>query len=617
LIWFGEVEPVDGEFAAGDEFGMDEQGRLELSGAAGAGADDEPASGSFGEDGFGWPDAAGDLDRWQGPDDEEEAWLRSLPADVRAEVLARPPVTVLPWEAGPAAARASFADGGLGDGMVPGRLLGELLAEAALEGYRQLSDDEMVGLLRGWQRQIASGQCAQARLVAELMRRRTDESRRPGWAHLLQHVSDEVAVELTLTGRSAGRLCDVASGLARLDAVSDALRAGLIDWARACVFVDELAVLDDDTARPLAERYAGPAAGWTTGQLRAALARAVIAADPAAAGRRKTTARKDTRVELWREDSGNAALAGRELRPASAIALDRKLDSDAAWLAACGVPGTRGELRALAYTTLLAGRDLESIPADPAAWPQPEPGGGAGRSRDDEGDRAAGRPERGSGAAAAGVPAGRPEAARHRGPAAPASGSIHLTMPVSAWLGSGQPGEVAGFGPIDAAASRELAGLLAADPATRWCLTLTRPDGTPAAHACAGRRGPAAGEPVISWAAGLRQRLQILEYGTCSHARKAPGYVPPGRLRHLVTIRQPRCCFPGCRQPAHRCDLDHTIPFDAGGLTCECNLAPACRRHHQAKQAPGWRLSQNQPGLMTWRPPSGRAYRTVGDPYPV
>jgi hypothetical protein len=82
-------------------------------------------------------------------------------------------------------------------------------------------------------------------------------------------------------------------------------------------------------------------------------------------------------------------------------------------------------------------------------------------------------------------------------------------------------------------------------------------------------------------------------------------------------IRQRRCSFPGCRRPAVRCDVDHTVPFDQGGATCECNLAPLCRRHHQAKQAPGWHLTQDQPGIMTWRTPSGRTYTTHPEPYPV
>ncbi len=316
----------------------------------------------------------------------------------------------------------------------------------------------------------------------------------------------------------------------------------------------------------------------------------MLAADPAAAERRKKTARQDTRVELWAEGSGNAALAGRELRPASAILLDKKLTSDARWLAACGVPGTRDELRALAYTTLLSGRDIASIPGDPAAWPR----GDADADSD--------------AAAAATV------SSRAAGGEAAAAGSIHLTMPAATLEDGAEPGEVAGHGPVDADTSRELAEILARDPATRWCLTLTGPDGGAAAHGCA-RRGPAADQPVMTWAAGLRDRLLVLESGTCRHARQAAGYVPPPRLRHLVMIRQRRCAFPGCRRPARQCDLDHTTPHDHGGITCECNLAPLCRRHHRAKQAPGWHLVQDQPGHMTWRLPSGREYQTSGGPY--
>jgi hypothetical protein len=208
-------------------------------------------------------------------------------------------------------------------------------------------------------------------------------------------------------------------------------------------------------------------------------------------------------------------------------------------------------------------------------------------------------------------------------------------MPLSALAGLGEsPGEVVGFGPVDSRDSRELAGLLTRDPATRWCLTVTDHDGTALAHACA-RRGPAPRElaggrkpgepsepaglagPVIHWAAGLLARLQVLESGTCRHARQSAGYMPPPRLRHLVMVRQQRCSFPGCRRPAPRCDLDHTVPFESGGPTCECNLAPLCRRHHRAKQAPGWHLAQGQPGHMTWRLPSGREYITKGDLYPV
>ena len=102
---------------------------------------------------------------------------------------------------------------------------------------------------------------------------------------------------------------------------------------------------------------------------------------------------------------------------------------------------------------------------------------------------------------------------------------------------------------------------------------------------------------------------------TGSHGRQSAGYVPPKSLRHLIEVRHRTCDYPGCRRPAARCDLDHTVPYGQGGRTCECNLGPRCRRHHRAKQAPGWHVDQPEPGRTTWRLPSGRIYQTTGDPY--
>ncbi len=532
------------------------------------------------------------------PDDDPDAWLATLPPDIRAEVEARSVVAQAPWQ-GAEAARTALADGGLADTMPPSWMLGKVLADATLSGYGELTDDQLAGLLRACQRQIAAGHAVLARAVTEVTERRTAQSRRPGWSGLAEHVTDELAAELTLTGRSARRLLDVAAGLRRLPAVHEALLNGEIDWARACVLVDELSVLGDGAAQEIAERLVGRAAEWTTGQLRAALARAVLAADPGAAERRKTAARKDTRVEVWHEPSGNAVLAGRELPPAEVIAADAQLTADADWLRSNGAAGTLPELRAAAYLARLSGRDLTALLRSTSTAVAD---GSASHGSGKHGSSAEPAPGAGSG----GPGFGRPQ---------PRAGSVHLTMPLAALAGlSESPGEVAGYGPTDAASCRDLAAWLGGDPATRWCLTVTGPDGVALSHACA-RRGPAAGQPVIRWAAGLRARLQRLERGACSHARASAGYVPPARLRHLVRVRQRRCSFRGCRRPAARCDLDHTVPFEAGGLTCECNLAPLCRAHHRAKQVPGWHLAQSQPGVMTWRLPSGRRYETQGDPY--
>ncbi|MGB6453363.1 MAG: DUF222 domain-containing protein, partial [Streptosporangiaceae bacterium] len=410
------------------------------------------------------------------------------------------------------------------------------------------------------------------------------QSSRPGWSRLADHITDEVAMALRLTSLSAGRLLGQSAGLDRLPEVAAALAAGKIDWARACLLVGELAVLTDERASDIASRLLREAGEQTTAELRAALARQILAADPQAAERRKKAGRNDTRVEVWHEPSGNTVLAGRELRPADAIAADAQLTSDARWLRGHGAPGTLAELRAAAYLTRLSGRDLTTM-----------------LSAADADDAS---------------PASDYFASDHRVSDHP-GGTINLTMPLSAFAGlSDSPGEVGGHGSIDAATGRDLA--VRFGYSARWCLTLTGPDGRAVAHACARRgQGPEPGGPAVRWAAGLRDRLRYLETAPCGHSRQSASYTPPAALRHLVEIRQRTCFAPGCRRPAARSDIDHTVPFEIGGITCECNTAPGCRHHHRCKQAPGWHVAQDQPGVMTWRLPNGRRYITTGDPYPV
>jgi hypothetical protein len=543
--------------------------------------------------------------------DDEDAWLASLPPDIRADLETRPPLPPVMMSSDgdwlPEAARAGFAARGFADAALPGPGLADLLTAATADGPGELSDDELAGVLRGWQRLVAHGQAGLAQAVIELAGRRAAGSSRAA-----EHLTDELAIELTLTRRSAGRLLELCDGLDRLEVVYEALVSGLIDWPRACVFADELAQLNDATAAGIADRLADQAAGWTTGQLRAALARAVLAADPAAADRRRTEARKETRVEVWHEPSGNAALAGRELPPADAVAAEAQLTEDAAWLRDNGLAGTLAELRAAAYLARLSGRDLaELLPSDDTAADEGSDGGVSGSGVNDS---SAGRYRSRGGSGSGTVPAPGPSGGAPPGPRR--GGSIHLTMPLAALAGlTDAPGEVAGYGPADAASCRDLALRLAADSATRWCLTLTGADGRAAAHACAGRHGPRVGQPVITWAAGLRAKLNVLETGSCSHARRSLSYAWPPALRHLIEVRQRTCAAPGCRRPAAQCDIDHTVPFDQGGPTCECNGAPLCRRHHRCKQAPGWHLTQERPGIMTWQLPSGREYRASREPY--
>ena len=326
------------------EFRITDQGQLDLGvdGTADGGRRSPTGPPEWTQDDWvdqGW--IPGDYGDPETDPDDDEAWLAGLPADVRAEFLAGA------WTGDGEAIPAGFLHHRAGrpewrgirrwrrpgrDG--PGPWLAEAIAAAAADGHEKLGESELIGVLCAWRRMSSWAAAGEASAVIALAGRRSAQSCEPGKSHLAEHVDDELAAGLTLTWRSAGRLISVSSGLARLEDVRAALELGEIDWAKACLFVDELGALADDDAaghrRRLLER-AG-AGGWTTGQLRAAIRRAVLAADPKAADRRRDEARKDAEVQSWDEPSGNAGLAGRELPSADVVAADR---ASQRWLSGC------------------------------------------------------------------------------------------------------------------------------------------------------------------------------------------------------------------------------------------------------------------------------------------
>jgi hypothetical protein len=163
--------------------------------------------------------------------------------------------------------------------------------------------------------------------------------------------------------------------------------------------------------------------------------------------------------------------------------------------------------------------------------------------------------------------------------------------------------------------------LVASQPAARWCLTLTDRDGRAIGHGCARagperrRSGRGGAGPDDDWA--LTVTVRPLAIDGCAHQRETAGYRPSPSLHHVIDVRHRTCSFPGCRRPAAQCDQDHTVPYDQGGRTCECNLACLCRRHHRAKQVQGWRLDQPEPGVLLWTLPHGRSYRVEPTGYPI
>jgi hypothetical protein len=499
--------------------------------------------------------------------------IRQQHADAAAgESLAagfRPRAPLVPLRSG-----SGFESGGALDTGVPSGTLAGLADAVTRDGrLAELDDDELIGVLRAWQRIESWASAGGLAAVAELARRRPapgTPAAAPGPfpEQLSEFISDEVAAAMTLTSQAASTHTELGLDLAlRLPATFRAHQRGLIDRAKARLIAESTRILSGEDARTVETRILTKAGEQTTGQLRAALTRAVIAADPGAAAKRREEAQKDPRVRRWQEDAGTAALAGYGLPPADVLAADQQLTTRALALRDAGLSGSIEDLRARAYLDALLNRDSALVQRSDAP-PQP----------------AAPSPR---------LPA-----------------LINLTVPLGTQLGlTDTPGKVAGFGPVDGPLARQLTTLAAAEPRTRCCLTFTGSGGQAIGHGCL--PGPATLNSLGRWPVTVT--VTPLARGSCDHPHQEPGYQPSRALRHLVIARSPTCTAPGCRQPAARCDLDHTVPYDRGGRTCECGLAPLCRHHHRCKQAEGWRLEQPQPGVMIWTTPAGRKYRTTPD----
>jgi hypothetical protein len=585
-----------------------------------------------------------------GPPGGEHAWLGELPGPVLAEVLAQRAAARAAESCPPSPddviARDGRGPGGPGcasgsalDGLAPGPVLARALDDAWSAGLERLSDDELAGVMLAFRRLESYGSAGLLAGASELTRRR-----RAGHRQALEHLDSEVGLLLAVTRRSAARLLNLAADLARLPATGAALAAGQIDRAKADVIAYETALLDPTLAGAVELLVIEDAPRLTTTGLQRRLRRGVLAADPDAARRRVEEATRDARVELTDERSGGtAALAGRDLPAAAAMAADQRVDAGARALKAAGTEATLPQLRAAVFLGLLTGHDPLTFlpPAQDSAPPtedsgppaegssppattlasaaDPDPGchspgvTSTGTTDPGPGSRSPGATSTG----AAGAPGSAETGSWAPGPLQ-VRGSVHLTMPLSAWLGATRsPGEVTGFGPLTADTSRDLAEHIARSPGTRWCLTLTNAAGHAVGHACARRPPPPATDTagIAAWLARLKPGP--IEAGACTHAREVPGYRIPDSLHHIVKVRQKACCNPICARPAQACDDDHTLPHDQGGRTCECGLAPACRTCHRTKQAPGWHLEQPSPGVLVWQPPHGRRYTVGPGVYPA
>ena len=471
-------------------------------------------------------------DGWE-PDEDDEVWdedgdtfgsaaAEPVPELFEAGFLPRAPGLDPPdLISGPA---GGFAGGGVMDAAPPCSTLAGFAEEVTgLSGRcASASDDELVGVLRAWGRLESWAAERKLAVIAELIRRRPAPGNPPsgpggmpgGWG---KFCGDELAAAVAISAQAAEKTLQLAHDLAaRLPGTARALREGLIDLGKARIIAEVTRVLDPDEAAAAEALILAKVAGKTPGQVRVIAARAATSVNPAAAQARRERAQRDARVELWREDAGTAALCGRDLPPAEALAADQRITAYARELKAAGLDGTMDQLRARAFLDLAlgicsrpmspprhdtraAGHDADADHDAPCHQPAEE--------RPAEGSPAGNYPAEGNSFGHQ-RPADRPAVA---GPA-PGDGSgadgslaaaINLTIPLATLLGLAErPGEAAGLGAIDPALARELARRAVGNPRTTWCVTVTDHEGHATGHGCArttrrtGRRsGPGPNRP--------------------------------------------------------------------------------------------------------------------------
>jgi hypothetical protein len=639
----------------------------------------------------------------------------------------------------------------------------DLAAWLAMAPAADLKDRDLASVAGAWRRVASWAQAQELAAVAQIASRAaardddigTDANGRP--ARVPAAAAAEVSLELTMSQFGASWWTDLAVDLAwRLAATGAALAAGVIDLSRARLIAEATRLLSDPVARAVEEKVLPAAGDLTTGMLRAALRRAVIAADPEGAEQRRKQTERQAKVSLYPDEECTATLAGQRLPSVHAAAAMARISAMARALKASGAAGGMDLLRAQIYLGLLLGT-LPLIPPAEGAPPDDGPPSGPG-SRDDSGQgpgngpghdsgNGPGRgPRDGTGGEDHGLPGGNspgagddpgldgcgpamgdwprqddavpgdvpplgdqnaplddcpcpddaPAGSDWDGPgqddyddgrpagnwpevptASPlaahpvgrqaASGMLDVSMPWRTLAGiSPEPGHLGRIGPVTAVQARRLAELAASNPAADWRIVVTNSSGQAIAvtrirrtrmrSSPAAPPGPGAGlvsritlaipEDLLAHpppgpgrpggpgllGAILARALQAARdvaararagagadaaAGGCAHGSASPAYRPPPRLREYIVARDLTCRSPTCRQPAWRGDLDHTIPYDKGGLTCRCNLGGVCRTHHLIKQHPGWSLWQTAPGSFAWATPAGRIFTATPDVHAI
>ena len=448
----------------------------------------------------------------------------------------------------------------------------------------------------------------------------------------------QVALSLGCSENRAAKLLSEARALVVLPGALEAVECGLVTVEQSLTVIEQLAVLDPPGQvavwMRLRQRLIAAADGTVAPPARLAdlLRRWVQAYDREAAVRRRQEAQRSRGVDYRKSSDGLVDLFARGLTGPDAHAiLSRIAARSRPW---GGEDDRTADQRRLdAFRDLLLGRDQLPLVGDD----QPLATFGCGD------DSSAPCPRcvlRAVGAAPCGCLPGQP---------VPCGTDVAVFMPIGAGLGStDEVAEQAGHGPLEpdllealllngavltpvwvdddgvpVAVGERTIQLERGDPAAvrQALLTLQAMPPPPVRQP----RHPLDHPPpptTLAPAGALRSALPrhgpsidaALASGALgAHPTGTPGpYRPPRWLRRLITLRAPRCEWPGCGARAVRCDSEHDRAWtgdDSGGPTCACNLGPCCRRHHRIKQL-GWTKARGRRSSVSWTHPAGRRWHS-------
>jgi hypothetical protein len=224
---------------------------------------------------------------------------------------------------------------------------------------------DLVYLIRARVREISR---LQAELLSDIVELGYCPPSGPGDPPLRQQEMDEFCADelrpaLRLTRRAADNQLDLAWRLVeRLPAVWEALRDGRIDLPRARTIVHGTDHLDVAIAREVAERILERAEELTTGQLRAALRRLCLEADPDDAEKRYREGLEDRRVVSEPNVDGTADLCGLNVPVDRVVAIQGRIANIAQALKTRREERTLDQIKADVFLDLLEGRNYSHSP---------------------------------------------------------------------------------------------------------------------------------------------------------------------------------------------------------------------------------------------------------------